>query len=209
MITTILTGQRPQLLKRTLGSLVEFAPECLQDQVLVFHNSGDKETSILLDQCDFIDTVIVTDELLSIGEAYSRIAEELPNDDIWLNLEDDWECRAGGWLEDSKELLKGCKQVRLRLEQEKVQPVHMVTGRPLEWTHFDTLKWAKDAHLTFNPSLLHTSTAKEIFPCTGETDAQRNAWMTYRKFPVAQIIPGAFKHIGEGKSLRMKTRCEK
>lgn len=211
MVVTILTGQRPELLKRTIQSIQQTAPELFEHYVMVFNNSGDKPTEKLLNSYDFIDEHIVNYGTLPIGTAISLLASKVyeSGEKYWLILEDDWQCINGSWLNRAKELLQNpeVSQIRLRLDSEPVLKKHMITGEEIIWEYEEDYKITNKAHMTFNPSLIKTEDIPKIFPCTGERDAQKN-WQYRDMGKVIQMIPGSFKHIGDEDSLRLKTRCE-
>lgn len=209
MVITFLTGQRPELLKRTLQSIADNAPELFTHRVIAFNNSGDKPTTDVLKQFQ-IDEIIINHGTLPIGAAISLLASKAydSGQKYWLSCEDDWLCVNSNWLETAIEFIKekDVSQVRLRLESEPVLKKHMITGEEIIWNEFETYKITDKAHLTFNPSLIKTADIPQIFPCTGERNAQKN-WLDKMQ-KVVQLKPAAFKHIGDENSLRLKTKCE-
>jgi hypothetical protein len=82
----------------------------------------------------------------------------------------------------------------------------MISGEPIFWGTWaagsNQYKVAKNAHYTLNPTLMRTSDLP--WPAFGENDAQRRFLQT--GLWSAQLVPGVFHHIGEGKSLRGKKR---
>ena len=106
MIIAILTGQRPELLKRTIDA---FVPYLTDNYVLVLHNGGDKPTARLLKKYKFIDKVITTPDFLPNGTAMSAIAKEVikSGEHYFLMLEDDFEYQdpSNDWLNQAMKLL--------------------------------------------------------------------------------------------------------
>lgn len=212
MVITILTGRRPKLLNKTIGSLQEKVPGLLDSNyVIMFNNACDKKTVDLIEKFDFVDKLIERKRTVSIGRAMSMLAKEVKKTDeyIWFHLEDDWECMNGGWLDKATELILNpeISQVRLRLDNEPALRTHMITGEPIRWQYKLGHKIANKAHFTQNPNLIRVEDVDNIFPATGERVAQKN-WMNNGMKKVAQMIPGSFKHIGDKDSLRAKTLCE-
>lgn len=192
--------------------MLDKCPELFEDnKVIVLNNAYDKGTNDVLKQYDFIDEIIIRKKTVSIGRAFTILSEaaKKSGEEIWLLLEDDWQCMSSGWTEQAVRLVKNnsVSQVRLRLESEKVMTTHMITGQPIVWRIKSGFNIANNAHLTFNPSLIKTADIDKIFPCTGERHAQKT-WLENDMNKVIQLTPGVFKHIGEGQSLREVTLCE-
>lgn len=213
--TIILTGRRPSLLKATMTALHQWHPAVLRDtHVIVLHNGGDAETSVVLDEWDdLIDARIVTGELLPIAHAsellvHAAMETELP---YLFRLEDDWQAtgrtheflQTAVWvLEDEPEVA----QVRLRDDRERVLPTHMVTKAPLVWHDRGHYRYSPDAHVTHNPSLWRMEVAAVAYPADIEREMQDNVrragWTAS-----AQLTPGEFTHLGEGElSLKRKVK---
>lgn len=210
MIVTLLTGKRPQLLKRTIDSVLDKTPELFENKVIVLNNAYDKGTNEVLKQYDFIDEIIVRKKTVSIGRAVTILSEAVKKsgEELWLHLEDDFECLYSGWLPQAIKLAKnpGISQVRLRVDSDKVLNSHMITGEPIEWRKRAGFKISSNAHFTMNPSIIKTEDIDKIFPCTGERNAQKNFISEMKS--VVQLEPGVFEHIGGGQSLRLVTKCE-
>lgn len=214
VVLTVLTGARPDLLERTLGSLAEFEPGLLASAtVIVLHNGGDQTTRPILARHDgHINAVLTTDQLINVGPATSILAGEAvkSRQPYWLHLEDDWAATGDhpAWLNQARNLLDDhdeIAQVRLRHVTEPVLPRHMVTNRPLQWEDRGSWRFAPDAHWTNNPALMRTWEAPLAWPAAGEREAQRR-WHTANQHGVAQLDPGVFVHLGEdGRSLRKLT----
>lgn len=204
----ILTGFRPELLARTLGSL----PAWLLDtaDVVVVHDGGDDATETVLEQYrDRIDRHIrrkhATAKMHTIGENWSLLAEHATRP-YFLMLEDDWEFVSFGaqWLVDARAALDaGVAQVRLRHVSETVLARHMVDRSPITWSPH-RFGWVADAHLTTNPSLLRSADLPLLFPADGERDMQRRGHQAGLRC-VVQSNPGAFLHIGD-RSMRQELR---
>lgn len=215
LVITLLTGRRPELLENTLHRMQLCAPGLLRRaHVIVMHNSGDPETAAVLDKyADFIDDTVTTQNLLTIGEATSRLARlaHLTDRKYWLHLEDDWALlpTTPDWLAQAQTILHSRPnifQVRLRHHTETTLDRHMVTSRPIRWAACAGYRMSVDAHYTANPSLLRTRDIAKIWPAEGEREAQRNAHRAGLRV-VAQLMPGGFVHTGGDKSLREATKC--
>lgn len=215
MITAILTGQRPLLLKQTLEALYEYCPKMLaRNKIIIFNNSGDQPTRDVINQYSF-DMVYEAPYVRTCGEAYSFIGKQIqtfyPKEEYLLFIEDDWVCTLGEdeWVNQSIKLIskKNVSQVRLRHTDEKVLSKHMVTGKPIRWIETDGgYMLAEAAHLTFNPSFLKINDLRRFLPASGEREAQKNFVSNGMK-GVVQLLPGVFRHIGDEDSLRSRTRC--
>ena len=185
----VLTGQRPQLLRRTLDSFATNHPDLWGSSVrAVLHNGGDPATSDILDGHQWDDRH-TTDRLLPIGEATTLLtlqaAEHDP--DLMLRLEDDWEASPGDWWDDAlSALAAGAEQVRLRRTDDPVSARCRVCRR------------TDHLHFTFNPTLTLTETWVGLLPVANERDAMRK----FHGRQAAQLEPGVFSHIGGDDSLR-------
>lgn len=208
LAVTLLTGDRPELLARTLDAVRTHHGFLLEDAfVLVLHNGGDIPTSEVLElHRDVIDLVITTATLEPIGPAASslfRHALEV-DADLLLHLEDDWQAGPSDpWLAEAVELLEdGVFQVRLRHYSEQVLTRHMVTGKPIRWRTKADYRITDDAHYTLNPSLMRLKDVAVGWPASSERNAQDHFWQAgYRR--VAQV-QGVFRHIGGQDSLRRR-----
>lgn len=186
---TVLTGRRPNLLRRTLDSFVTNHPNLWASAVkTALHNGGDPETSDTLDQHDWADRH-TTDRLLPIGEATTLLTRRAAEHgtDLMLRLEDDWEASPGDWWDDALSALHaGAEQVRLRKADEPVSARCLVCRKP------------GHLHFTFNPTLTPTETWMSLLPVANERDAMRK----FHGRHAAQLQPGVFTHIGGNSSLR-------
>jgi hypothetical protein len=206
LAVTCLTGRRPHLLERTLAS-VEAHQSVLADAWwLVCHNGGDEATwEVLQQHRDLVNQVVVTPHFMDVGPATSFLFHHAAETRhlFLFHLEDDWVAEPGDWLVEAGFLLaEGAFQVRLRHHEERVLPRHMVTNRRLNWRSHKGYNLTEDAHYTLNPSLMYVDDLRLGFPATSERDAQRKFWERGRR-RVAQLVPGVWRHIGEGKeSLR-------
>lgn len=209
MVITFLTGKRSALLLRTLNSFTFYNQELLsKSRVIILNNGGDEVTRDVIKYFPFVNEIIATPKMLGIGEALSTIASHIIDGDYWLSCEDDFVCTGSG-LEKETEILRDnpqISQVRLRREDDGGLSYHMVTGKPLIWIEKDGYKYA-EAHRTFNNNLTRVRDIPKCFPCSGERDAQRK-WFDHGMKTAAQVIPGYFRHIGAGSSLRAETKCE-
>lgn len=206
LLVTCLTGKRPHLLDRTLSSVEAHQPVLADAYWLVCHNGGDDPTwDVLRKHRDLLNQVVVTPHFMPVGQAASFLfyQVEWAKQIYVLHLEDDWEAEPGDWLIEAGKLLqKGMFQVRLRHHEEQVLPRHMVTNRRLKWEDHGWCRVTTDAHYTLNPSLMFRDDLRLGFPSSSERDAQRKFWEADRR-QVAQLVPGVWRHIGEGaESLR-------
>lgn len=211
---TILTGQRPRLLRATVESLQHHAPGFLDAAtVVVLVNGPDAETRAHVRGLSFVDQCLEHDgPVLSIGTATSRLMEAaraLPSSvDRVLHLEDDWYAGTfdAAWLSRALSLLDtrpGVGQVRLRDDRDAVLPRHMVTGTQIQWAHLDGDRIAQSAHFTFNPSLIRRTHLDALYPCADEADAQRR--FLRLGLATVQLVPGVFTHLGDADaSLRQR-----
>lgn len=207
MVITILGGGRPKLLEQTIRSLFKKMPYLKKENIIALINNSDEESVGLLKGYG-ITKIVGSHKQLPIGEAISILAELAyqTKEEYWLHIEDDWQAMDKGIHQAIKILdkNKNISQIRLRLDSEKVLDKHMITGVPIKWNNKGSYKIGK-AHLTFNPNIIRVKDIPKAYPCTGERNAQKN-WL--KNDYVAQLIPGIFKHIGEGKSLREVTKCQ-
>jgi hypothetical protein len=213
----VLTGNRPELLRRTLRSLPKWL--CETARTVVFHNGGDAATVHELNE--FIWDVRVTrqdDGILPIGPAFSELMNYViaADTELILYLEDDWlfngDPEDRQWLETAVTALQWPEVglVRLRNVSERTLNRHMITREPIVWERVpgQGFTMAAHAHYTFNPTLMRVVDAP--WPVSSETDAQR---IFEIRSPIrrksAQIRPGVFSHIGGGQSLRKITEAGK
>lgn len=221
LVVTILCGGRPQLLGRTLRSLDKNARSVVSDaKVIAFLNGDDAASAQILSAHPWIDQVVERrgEPRLPIGRAVSFLMEQarLDQHQHLLHLEDDWECLRAGWLTQALSVLrleKKVGQVRLRKWLSNAHPehavsrYHMVTRAPIRWEQSRNTRLnfqLARAHFTFNPSIVPTAVACRLFPCESELDAATKFHRT--RLVVAQLMPGAFRHLGVGAlSLRERT----
>ncbi|SFO50203.1 Methyltransferase domain-containing protein [Geodermatophilus obscurus] len=200
---SLLTGQRPRLLERTVSALLASAPGLLETaHVVVQVNSPDEETVGLVEGWDWVDELRVhAGSLLSIGDGTRELMARAAaaSRPYVLHLEDDWVAGTAdeSWLGRARDVLDrnpDVGQVRLRHRGERVLPRHMVTDRPIRWTDRDGWAFAPAAHFTFNPSLVRRADLEKIFPASSQDAAQRR--FLAARFATAQLSPGIFHHIG-------------
>lgn len=207
LTVTLLTGRRPILLGRTLEALRAHHEAVMGDAfILVLHNGGDVETSMVLEKYhDLISLRVVSDRFLNLGAATSLLFDHAvqTGSEYLLHLEDDWEATPGLWYDQAARLLDdGTFQVRLRHTDERVLPDHMVSKRPLRWTFWpDGYRTCPDAHYTLNPSLIRLDDIRLGWPAADERSAQRRFWKAGKR-RVAQLVPGVWRHTGGVHSLR-------
>lgn len=209
----LLTGDRPNLVRQTMESLLKFRNGfVLQNSTLVVLVNGDDPiTQAYIEQLPFVAHCIHhTGSVLPIGTATSCLVDFLtrqPGIGYVLHLEDDWvlEAPAIDWLEMAHSILDKhpqVGQVRLRHTNEKVLPYHMITRRPIQWQSHGKFLLASSAHFTFNPSLVRSRDVSLIFPCRTEREAQEH-YLT-ASLVSAQLSPGVFRHMGAQQSRRAK-----
>jgi hypothetical protein len=204
LAVTILTGGRPQLLRRTMDSLTRTTPPLLERaRVTAFVNGADAESEHFVASLPFVDHILRNPgRRLPIGTAASHVvAQALRADNAryLLHLEDDWEVSTlqTGWLARAVDLLDSAPQVgqvRLRHRGDRVRTRHMITGQPIRWEERPGYQLSRSAHWTFNPSLIRTTEAMRIWPANNEADAQRGFLRS--GLWTAQLTPGVFRHIG-------------
>jgi hypothetical protein len=230
---TILTGGRPDLLRRTLAASSEVIERC--DAVHAHSWKGDEETAAVLRE--MLNNCVHGGSGLANGPAVSACARYFLDSgcDVWLHLEDDWELmseRAAlepDWFDVAVELVKNTSigQVRLREVEHLGSPItiegkdgvrfafdgsgasnrNWVSGTLVEWrTHERWPFMAGPAHLTFNPFMMGRSMAEQVFwaPVENELHAMDrfHAARTGEGRPlVAQLRPGVYSHIGEGRHI--------
>lgn len=212
---TILTGDRPHLLRRTVASLEKHEPKLVQDaRVVAYVNAPDRASENILVDCGWVDRIDVrcSGPRYSIGEAVSRlVAAAEPKKGMWLHLEDDWLCTRP-WFEQALAVArtegKSLGQVRARVWDKRRKPgsasrFNMVSHTPISWTDKKTYLIG-NAHYTFNPGLVRAELVPYLFPCRSEEDAARKF-----KGRVAQLLPGAFRHLGDGESLHTSPKRRK
>lgn len=207
LTVAVLTGLRPALLAKTLAAMSEHQPDVWHQCVrVVFHNSGDRETSEVLDQYRWDERRTHTGDLLGIGAASVHLVElaGIVDQRYVLRLEDDWQADRTPFVEDSVALLESVGQVRLRKATERVMTQHRVTKQPIRWSRDPSgHRVTKRAHYTHNPSLMRTWDLVAMGPYENEIEAavrfDRSRW------GVAQHEPGVFSHLGDrGAGLSLK-----
>ncbi len=209
----VLTGGRPDLLRRTLDSLAEHAGPALDAAyVLVRVNGGDPVAERHLKSLPFVDRVETSSRRHDVGAATSALMARLAarrDVECIMHLEDDWAAGtlSPGWLARAAAILEdeaGIGQVRLRHRADTVLATHMVTGRPIAWEPDGDVLRSPCAHYTFNPSLTRAREAALVFPAAGEREAQ--ARFLQAGLGTAQLAPGVFHHLGEQRSLTRARR---
>lgn len=200
---TILTGRRPDYLKETIRSFLEHAQVvAFRAHVTLMVNGRDDQTESFVRELPWVDDlrILPGPEVVPIGPAISTLhgAAVASGRRHWLHLEDDWRCVGSGWLRSATSVLakhRKVGQVRLRRASERVLGYHMVTRKRIDWKAKSSGYRVGHAHYTFNPSLVRLSDVASVFPCDGEPQAMRKYVRT--KLDVAQLTPGAFRHLGE------------
>ncbi len=207
----LLTGGRPALLARTLGALERSLGVRLSKWAAVaLINGGDNESLQVLRRHPWIKPEPRPGKVRPIGSALSSLMELAVGTErsYVLHLEDDWDCSdSGDWLDRGAHILAtdaGVGQVRLRSAREKVMKVSMRTGARIRWASAPDHRRSSNAHLTFNPNLMRTQDVSRIYPVAGELDAQ--AKFAALDLDVVQLLPGAFRHMGDTDSLRLALR---
>jgi len=206
---SILTGDRPGLLARTLATFEARWPgQARAAHVCAFVNGADEASRSVVEAVGWIDRIMTYGpDVIPIGLATSLVIGAVAahgDVDLVLHVEDDWETRtmddealvrAATYLEDET-----VGQVRVRHRSERCLPRHMITGKPIGWRrHDDYLRGL--AHFTFNPALIRAGLVDRIFPARDERHAQRRFLMT--GLDVVQLEPGVFAHSGDQRSRRL------
>jgi hypothetical protein len=180
-------------------------------RVVALANGADIQTLDTLKKAGWVKEVVETPKLLPIGEAFSFLMQKaaLGDSRYVLHLEDDWDCVGAedSWFHRAVQCIDvGVGQVRLRY----VRDTHMVTNalshQTIVWDKVDggSMELSKNAHFTFNPSLVSMTVMQGLHPCSGETDAMRK--FGGLRLQVARVLPGAFIHSGGDESLAERTK---
>lgn len=205
VFVTILAGGRPELLAQVLGSGVTKLGAPVQGVL----NGYDPASAELLEAAgatvDFANESRQHTAIIGAGVAHAAHLAVQSGARFWLHLEDDWRLDTldERWLERAIRALEvrpEITQVRLRHYAERVLPYNMLTRRTLAWRADHELGiTTAEAHWTFNPSLVRTSQVAPMFSTNLVTaNAERKAQELRRGEVVAQLMPGAFHHIGDG-----------
>lgn len=216
VVVTILTGRRPEYLKRTLSALEASLGIGLLSEldVICLVNGGDDRSSSIARGYAWVSTVYEADDFRSIGENVTSLAAKVRESRMpyWMHLEDDWAAeKSGRWLEGACAVLEveeNIGQVRLRHSSERVSASHLVTHRMIRWAprpHFrrfcGVMYRVARAHATYNPCVMRSLDAVEWMSASSEASAMRKFHATGKM--AAQVYPGVFRHIGT-KSLRLE-----
>jgi hypothetical protein len=210
-VITILTGNRPMLLRKTLQSLASRAPELIaQARVVALANGSDAPTLDILKKSGWVKDILQTDTLLPIGEAFSFLMKNsLGSSRYVFHLEDDWDCcgMENEWWGRAVHCIENERvgQVRLRYAKDRSMSMNALTHQTIRWEKRDDyVQVSKNAHFTFNPSLVPVTVMQGLYPCGSELDAM--AKFSALSLKVARVLPGAFIHSGTGnKSLAEQT----
>lgn len=214
VVITLLAGGRPHLLKRTIEGirpLLDLAQVSLHVQLNQPDEPSRAVAAELLDDLAGRITVSFPADraVMPIGQAVTECARAAADSgaEFWLHLEDDWLADTADewWLHRACGVLNrraGVGQVRLRHIGERTLPYHMLTKRAITWTADLDLgaQIAAEAHWTFNPSLVRTSHIAGVFAAAGLTGERHAQEITHNAGyrGVAQLYPGAFRHLGGG-----------
>lgn len=208
---TLVTGGRPDLLSATLAHLERAAPGLLESAwVAVLQNGPDPVTARVLGvYAELIDHRTRLDTRLPIGDTAAAMLGSAPPRPYVLHLEDDWAAATTvpGWLDRARAALDDPRigQVRLRHRGDTVLGRHMVTRRPIDWRPGPDGHLTGVAHYTLNPSLMRSADTPRVWDTPdGETAAMRRFYST--GLLTAQAVPGVFRHLGDGHSLRLGQR---
>lgn len=211
LAVTIITGHRPDLLEQTLSTLIESTPGLLETAwVAVLHNGADAATAEVLERFaerDIFDHISSSPDTLHIGQAAAAMLGYHPPRPYVLHLEDDWRSDGApdGWYESARQVLADhprIGQVRLRADDEPTRPLNMVTRERIRWEDGpDGYRFASNAHYSLNPSLMRSADTPAVWI---NPDSETGAQMRYHDlgWSTAQQVPGVFRHIGGGRSLR-------
>jgi hypothetical protein len=207
LVVAVLTGGRPELLTKTLDTLLAHAgSRLLAWSVVAVVNGADTPTMQVLRERPWVTVIPIDGTVRPIGPAVSTLMEaaSATGRRFVLQLEDDWCCLHPPvrWLDRAVHALQdpAVGQVRLRLASEKVMRTNMRTGAAIRWESAPDHHRSSNAHFTFNPNIVRASSVPKIYPCLGELDAQRR--FAELGQAVVQILPGSFTHTGEHASLR-------
>ncbi len=198
---SILTGRRPAYLRATVRSLLRHAAHAVnRAHVVLMINGPDDATLEYVESLEWVDELVVTGhaKVRPIGDATSELFSRCARKQrpYYMHLEDDWRCGGPGWIAKSLSILSRHRvvgQVRIRNVAERVSRSHLITHKLIKWKRRDGYRLGL-AHYTFNPSIVRTRDALKIFPCGHEIHAMRKFVKT--GLQTAQLVPGAFRHIG-------------
>lgn len=211
LAVTIITGHRPELLEQTLTSLLASTPGLLETAfVAILHNGADTPTADVLERFDHLrifDHITTSSATMHIGQAAAAMLGTSPPRPYVLHLEDDWTCDGApdGWYPSARQMLDdypGVGQVRLRVNTEPVRRNHAITREWITWEEGPPGYYvATGAHYTLNPSLMRSADTPTVWV---NPDSETGAQMRYDAtgWETLQQIPGVFRHIGGGRSLR-------
>ena len=197
---SVLTGQRPDLLARTLETFATHHRQIWESATrTVFHNSGDPETAEVLDRYQWHDRAIHLGGLLGIGAASNVLAEQALDTRCGyiLRLEDDWYADPIEWWDDALQLADRTGQVRLRRLSETRATRCLICRQAIRWRELGGHLVADDAHYSYNPTLMRRDMFASVLPHVDERDDRRR----FHGHPISQHVPGVFAHAG-GRSLR-------
>ena len=199
--TVLTSGGRFDLLGETVAS---FQRHFDVERILIAEDSEDSASAAAFARAFPVADVRVNlpklGQMRSIDAHYANLSAPYV-----VHLEDDWAAStlADDWLVRAVDVLASepdVGQVRLRRADECVLAHHMLTGEPIRWRGDGLKRRADAAHFTFNPSLLRAADVRRLLPWASEADAQRR--FLDAGFATVQLLPGVFRHLGAGRSLR-------
>jgi hypothetical protein len=225
LFVSILTGGRPQLLRRSLqANQALWTSVFPASSVMAYVNQNEPETVGVLKAFNLRHEINPSKSITSIGRGVRLLASAAMQSGCryWLHLEDDWsvvdsaQSRLRAVMAEARQILETrplVELVRLRLASERTLDYHMVTKARLSWEQVGGRHRETKSHWTFNPSLVrlgpgapaHTIARASQLDIQGEVATQRAVNDQHPGLRVAQIVPGLFTHTGDSDSLRVRT----
>lgn len=225
VVATILTGNRPDLLEQTLEGSLPYLKRC--QRVLVLHNGNDVPTAKVLDRVGKeidLDVMVRDGEMMPSGPATSilMVAAAKSGCDLNFHLEDDWSpapelvAAQPDWFEIAQEVAMNpaIGQVRLRRESDLAfcSPTNWIDGRGAAWSVVEGGAFmVAPHHWTQNPSIQRCALLGDgvnekpgeyirgVYPAESERHAMARFYAL--NLLVAQMRPGVYAHLGDGRSL--------
>ncbi len=201
---TVLTYNRPDYLKETLESFLEFNKSILDRFLIIVLAQEDNNlaTNKILDRYQqHFYKVIHTKNNIGCSRGYSFLMYEalklgLP---LIIHLEDDFVTNEPliDYLPGMIEIM--CKMsdlgyIRLRSNKDTVNQFNSISGRKITHKQLINKTLIGNAHFTLNPTLCKASVINKIVPF----DSEREAMKKYQKLGLrsGQLISNCFSHIG-------------
>lgn len=207
LVITVLTYNRPDLLARTLQSLVEKNPKviAISKIIVLVQGNGDESTKKVLQTfAPAIAQVHFSGTNLGTGGGYSLLMQKALalKPEYILHLEDDWLSNEplDRHLDELFGIFKNNKDlgfIRLRSITEKVSKVNLVNNLPISFTKQSEHVLVGNSHFTFNPAMVRSWIIKTLVPVASEPSAEKKYELL--GLSGAQLDAECFGHIGAEK----------